>query len=196
MESLLTSFWNVLRLPQVWGFILTFLVIAISWFIKGWIQHSLEVSLEKMKFSHSDLELFREHYSGIKDYSSIQAEALRQSYLILFEPSASILADADQSLEMRLELAIDNILKPLRSNLGIIDENTAKKIYALANFLRNYKGRAEELKNKKISIYDMSDSIRKYIKVDRIAYRLGIVNHFLKEATMVKIRVLSEGISV
>jgi hypothetical protein len=96
----------------------------------------------------------------------------------------------------RLGSAIENVLDPLRHHLGIVDELTAKKIYAVANYLRNFKGREDELKKKKIAFWEITERTRRFVKADKIAFRLGLINRMLEEVRMMKVKVLSDGIPI
>jgi hypothetical protein len=141
-----------------------------------------------------ELEYVRQHYAGIKEYSSAEAEALREAFLVLFEPENSRLSANVGSPDERLNSAIENVLGPLRRHLGLVDELTAKKIYAVGNYLRNFKGRETELTKNKITFWEITERAKRFVKADRIAYRLGLVNRILEEIKMVKVRVLDDGI--
>jgi len=196
MEAILRELWSILGLPQVWGIIVTVVIIGVAWLLKGLIQHSLDLSLEKMRLDSRDIEFFREHYSGLKDFASVESVALRQSYLEIFEPMNCKLTHEDDEPSARLQIAIENILNPLRENLGVLDESTASKIYSMSNYLRGYVGKEEELGGAKNLLFMISESVRKYIRADRIAFRLGLVSHLLNEPSMVKVKVIAKGVPI
>jgi hypothetical protein len=135
--------------------------------------------------------IVREHYAGIKEYSSAQAEALRQAYLALFEDPKSSRFTAEG-----VESVIDNVLVPLRRHLGTVDELTPRKIYAVANYLRDFKGRENELTQKRIAFWEITERAKRFVKADKIAYRLGLVNRIMKEVELMRVRVLQDGIPI
>jgi len=138
-----------------------------------------------------ELAYVREHYAGIKEYSSAQAEALRQAYLALFEGPESSRLSTD-----RVESVIENVLAPLRRHLGSIDELTSRKIYAVANYLRDFKGRENDLTQKRIAFWEITEIARRFVKADKIAYRLGLVNRIMKEVEVMRVTVLEDGIPI
>jgi len=188
--------WQFLEIPQVWGIILTIIVAGSAVAIKLFIQHSFDRQLDKLKEVHGELEYFRGHYSGIQEYSSLQAQALRNAYLILFEPATNL---NDEELDQTRKKAIDIILQPMRSHLGILDEFTINRTYSVANYLRKFDDCAKELRNKKITFFDITERSRRFSKSDRIAYRLGLTRQTLekwKEIKMIKVRVLKDGVTI
>ena len=197
MGEKLTQLWALFGLPQVWGLILTTVVIGTGVVLRLLIGHLFTVQVEKLKSAEKELEFIRQHYAGIKEYSSAQAQALRQAYLILFEPKSSHLSAANATFDERVEFAIQSLLEPVRGHLGILDDLTAKKIYAVANYLRGCKG--SETKPGKITFYEITETSKRFVKPDRIAYRLGLIErplNKLKELEMVHVRVLEKGVSI
>lgn len=196
MEKILNELWQLLGIPQVWGIILTVIVSGAAVTIKLFIKHSLDKQLDKLKEVHGELEYFRDHYAGIKEYSSLQAQALRNAYLFLFEPDTAL---DDEEFNKTRKKVIEIILQPIRSYLGILDEFTIDRTYEVANFLRNFEGRVKELRSEKNTFFDITERSRRFAKADRIAYRLGLTSRTLekwKEIKMIRVRVLKDGISI
>ncbi|WHZ16952.1 MAG: hypothetical protein OJF52_003803 [Nitrospira sp.] len=91
---------------------------------------------------------------------------------------------------------LDTTLAPLRHHLGTVDELTSRKIYAVANYLRDFKGRENELTHKKIPFWEITERAKRFVKADKIAYRLGLVNRIMKEVEVMRVRVLKDGIPI
>jgi hypothetical protein len=138
----------------------------------------------------------RELYvEGIRKYSSEQAQALRQAYLLLFEPESSTVSVFGKDRQELLDTAIQGIMQPLREHVGVLDESTIKKIYSVQNQLLNLKGRTQdEWKKKKQEFFTETEVARQFIKADKIAFRLGLISRPLRERRLdqmiSKIRVL------
>jgi hypothetical protein len=124
----------------------------------------------------------RELYgSSVGQYSSEQAYSLRQTYLLLFEPQSSSVEFDNESLEGRLSIAINLVMQPLRANLGLLDEATIRKIYHVHSELLKLKGRtSEDIKKSKNEIFNETDVARQFVRADRIAFRLGLINRKLE----------------
>jgi len=68
-------------------------------------------------------------------------------------------------------------MKPLRKHIGILDESTIKEIYKTQNFLIKMRGNDEkEVGRKKNEVFNLTDKARKFIKLDKIAYRVGLID--------------------
>ncbi len=142
------------------------------------IKHKFEVELEKMKSLQTQDVFVRELYaSGIREYSSEQAYALRQAYLLLFEPLSSAVNSAGKDLEERMDMAIQSVMQPLRKHVGLLDESTIENIYDVQKWLLELKGKApEELKKSKNDLFNVIDMARQFVKADQIAFRLGLIH--------------------
>ena len=152
---------------------------------------AIEERRAELTAAADELVYVREHYVGIKEYSSEQAEALRQAYLTLFEDRESSRLSTD-----KVESIIENVLAPLRRHIGTVDELTSRKIYAVANYLRGFRGRENELIQKKIPFWEITERARRFVKADKIAYRLGLVNRIMMEVEVMRVRVLENGIPI
>lgn len=131
---------------------------------------NLKASLQK--YEKEDTYV-RELYKDIKEYSSKQTQALRQAYLLLFEPNPST-ANVPEPYENRLDRADEMIMQPLRDFSYILDEETNKKILSVHNELLSFRDRAEGLK--KQDFFDKTEIARQFIKPDKIACRLGLIS--------------------
>jgi hypothetical protein len=123
------------------------------------------------------LELYSE---GIKEYSSEQAYALRQAYLLLYEPHSSMHGSADKDKDARLEDAIQLVMHPLRKHLGRLDEPTIRRIYEVQKELLDLRGKSpEEFRKQKNHLFNATEVARQWVKADRIALRLGLIRSAL-----------------
>jgi ribosome-binding ATPase YchF (GTP1/OBG family) len=114
--------------------------------------------------------------SAIREYSSKQAHALRQAYLMVFEPFSASVNTSERDFEERVAMAVQFVMQPLREHLGILDKATIGKIYSVQNELLDMKGEpAEERLNRKINFFAKTDSAVEYVKADQIAFRLGLI---------------------
>jgi hypothetical protein len=64
------------------------------------------------------------------------------------------------------------------------------------DYLRDLKGRENELTQKKIAFWEITERARRFVKADKIAYRLGLVNRIVKEVEVMRVRVLQDGIPI
>lgn len=136
--------------------------------------------LESLQAQHSYV---RESYSqGIKEYSSEQGYSLRQAYLLLYQPHSFSIGVKHTKIEERLEEAIEIVMQPLRKHIGLLDESTIEQIYKTQELLLSIKGcDDEEVRRKKNEVFNLTDVTRKYIKADKIAYRIGLIDYQLRE---------------
>jgi hypothetical protein len=142
---------------------------------------AIEERKAKLAATANELEYIRQYYAGIMEYSSRQAAALRKVYLDLGE------GEPDRA---KIDSAYETLMEPLRLHLGLVDESTNQKIYAIANYINDFKDREAELKQNKSRLWQITESGRKFVKTDRIAYRLGLVNRLLDDVRTVRVRVL------
>ncbi len=147
------------------------------------IRYEFEVQLKMMESLQAQHIFVRELYSeGIKEYSSEQGFSLRQAYLLLYQPHSCSSNHKDKELEERLETAIETVMQPLRKYIGILDEETISEIYKTQNFLLKMRGNDEkEIKRKKNDVFNLTDVTRKFVKLDKIAYRKGLIDSQLVE---------------
>jgi hypothetical protein len=183
MEDVLNKIWNLLGIPAVWGSILTVTTVVMGVVLKRLIDHALESQLEEIKALQTQDAFVRELYAeNLKKYAGEQAQALRQAYLLLFEPHSSNVSAVGKSHEEQLDMAIQMIMQPLRKYAGGLDESTIKKINSVCNYLAEFKGQPpEELRKEKVSIYNETEMARQFVKVDKIAFRLGLIRRPLEE---------------
>lgn len=114
--------------------------------------------------------------SAIREYSSKQAHALRQAYLMVFEPLSASVDTAERDFEERVTMAVQFVMQPLREHLGILDNATLGKIYSIQNELLDMKREpAEERLSRKVHFFSKTDSAIEFVKADQIAFRLGLI---------------------
>lgn len=183
MEGTLDNLWNLLGIPAVWGSILTVTTIVLGVIIKRFIDHAFESQLERIKDLQTQDTFVRELYAeNLRKYASEQAQALRQAYLLLFEPHSSNISAEGMVFDGKLETAIQTIMRPLREHVGWLDEATIRRINQVCNYISNFKGLApEDLKKDKVKFFNETETARQFVKVDKIAFRIGLIIHPLEE---------------
>lgn len=183
MDKILQDVFHVLGIPAVWGGILTVTTIAMGIVLKQVIDHALKAQLEKIKEVQLENSFLRDLYAeGIKTYSTQQAQALRQAYNRLFNSRPSVFDLDERERQEQLETAIQLVMQPLRDHLGILDEPTKKKIYSVNNKLLDFKGRQpHELKEEKNDFFNLTEMAQRFVKADKIAFRLGLISRPLEE---------------
>lgn len=141
------------------------------------INHEFQTELENLKSLLAQDVFVRALYAdGIRQYSSEQGYALRQAYLVVYEPKSSTLDSAGENTEIRLEAAIQCVMQPLRKHIGLLDEQTISRIYDAQNELDELKGRSpDELQERKNQVFNLTEVARKFVKADLIAHRLGLI---------------------
>lgn len=165
-----------------------------SWLGKIWAdrlaetekaRHSKELEqlkLELDKVRAQDLFISELYVEGIREYSSEQARQLRQAYLFLFEPRSSTADAAGKDPDERVEMAVREVMQPLRQHLGLLDESTMSKMYSIQNELLKLKDRTpDEWKREKNELFNEIELARQFVKADKIAFRLGLISRSLEE---------------
>jgi septal ring factor EnvC (AmiA/AmiB activator) len=126
-----------------------------------------------LQIPSAEAAFIRELYAdGLREYAIQQAQGLRQAYLILFEPESSTISVATKTFPERIEMAIEQVMKPLRDHLGILDEETIKQIYAVQNELLKSPLLVEDSKQ---DFLDATEQARQFVSLDKIAWRLGLI---------------------
>lgn len=196
MVDILGQMWGLLEIPAIWGVILTIAAIGMGFLLKQLIAHMFAVQLAEIKsLKTKELEekqarekergYVRELYiDGIKDYSSKQALALREAYLVFFEESHSTRTEIiGEDFHTKLDKTIQMVMTPLREHLGILDEGTIRKIYDVQHYLDKFKS-LDDLKKEKIEFFDKTDMARQFVKADQIAFRLGLISQPLANRSL------------
>ena len=126
-------------------------------------------------------QLIPDLLQDIKGYSSKQALALREAYLLFFEESHSSRTDIiGEDFHTKLDKTIQMVMTPLRQHLGILDEGTIRKIYDVQHYLHKFES-LEDLKKEKIEFFNETDMARQFVKADQIAFRLGLISQPLSK---------------
>lgn len=196
MESALKDILQHGGIPAFWVSILTLILIAAGILLKRLIDHSLDLHRQKLEHAfevqsaiqkelYSEATFKRELYvAGIRDFSTKQAQALRQAYLFLYESKSAAVQGAGQDLDQRVEEAIRILMQPLRDYLGIIDEATAGKVYEVQIRLRSFRGRTpEHVSAQKQDFFELTETARRFVKADKIAYRLKLISQPLEDGS-------------
>lgn len=193
MVDILGKIWGLLEIPAIWGLVLTIAAVGMGIMLKQLIAHMLTVQLEEIKSLKTlkladmkALEMERDYVrglyiDGIKGYSSKQALALREAYLLFFEESHSSRTDIiGEDFHTKLDKTIQMVMTPLRQHLGILDEGTIRKIYDVQHYLHKFES-LEDLKKEKIEFFNETDMARQFVKADQIAFRLGLISQPLSK---------------
>ncbi len=145
------------------------------------IKSGFSEELEKLKALLGQNVFIRDLYgSSIKEYSSEQAAALRQVYLILYEPRSSMLDVSGKSNDERLDQALNVLMQPFRKYIGVLDEETIAAVYGAHNELLKLRGAdPATFLEEKNRVFDTTEVTRQFVKVDRIALRLGLIERAL-----------------
>jgi hypothetical protein len=143
--------------------------------LKKDLAEDLEAFKVELQNASTEAVFVRELYvDGIKEFATQQAQGLRQSYLLLFEPPSSTVPDAtSKSFAERLEMARQLVMAPLRNHLGILDEETIQKILFVHETLLQAPAIMEGQKQK---LFQTTELARQFIPADRIAWRLGLIS--------------------
>jgi len=183
MDSIIRDIFHLLGFPAVWGGILTVTTLAMGVVLKQFMDHALKAQLAKIKEFQLQDRFVRDLYAqGIKNYSTKEAQALRQAYLLLFEPSSSAVDGPSKDFQGQMELAIQIVMQPLRNHVGWLDESTIQKVYSVQDKLLEFKsGTPEEMKQQKNSFFNLTETTRQFVKADKIAFRLGLINRPLEQ---------------
>ena len=118
----------------------------------------------------------RELYvEGIKTYSTQQAQGLIEAYRLVFEGDGS-------EFQKQLDAADKLVMKPPTDHWGILDEVTQKRIYDVHNQLETFRGQPwHEVRLQKNKFLGVTITAGQFVKADKIAFRLGLISHPLKE---------------
>ncbi len=143
------------------------------------------VIIEGIKAAHAQEAFVRDLFVSIRRYAGEQAYALRRAYLTLYEgQTANGLPVDEADAEDRLTRALDLIIGPLRSHIGYLDEPTMDKIYNVRSALEQKlrKKPIDEFIDGKQTVFGETENARKFVKADRIAFRLGLIQCVLTPA--------------
>ena len=145
------------------------------------IKSGFSGELEKLKALLGQDVFLRELYgTSIKEYSSKQAAALRQVYLILYEPRTSMIDVGNKSNNERLNDALNVLMEPLRHHIGILDEQTQHKIYGVQHELQKLRDLDDDqFTERKNDVFNATELARQFVKADKIAFRLGLIQRAL-----------------
>ena len=127
----------------------------------------------------------RELYvADLKAYCSEQAYGLRQAYLHIFERESSSIGSSEEDGDTRMETAVRAVMDPLRKYTAVVDEATLQRIYGVQHALLQLKGvTARDLIVKRNEYFNLVDSARQFVVLDRLAYRLGLIERVLERRT-------------
>jgi len=182
MEKTIIQIIELLKIPQFWGGIITLLLIILVFVLKRAINHAFQLHLENVKSMQEENVYLRGLYDDIKDYTKEQAHALRDAYLIMYEPESSSIEVSDKDFKQKLEIARQRIMLPLRTNIVRVDAKTKMRIHDINNEFVKYTEKSKESKDAEREFQEKKDKFFKeieecidFIRVDKVAFRLGLI---------------------
>lgn len=178
IERALEVIWQWLGLPQIWGSILTLLLLLVAYLLN----RLLHVRMDRQK---ADLDTLRGHYADIADYANEQSVGLMRAYMKIFERKEGVDADAKELTAIIAE-ADNDLMKPLRKYQAKLDGETKAKIFRIHNILAQYypdasEAAIENFRRRKGEFYGYLDDAQGALKPQLILYRLGLVSSTLQE---------------
>jgi hypothetical protein len=85
-----------------------------------------------------------------------------------------------KSNDERLDQALNVLMQPFRQYIGVLDEETIAAIYGAHNELLKLRGAdPATFLEEKNRVFDTTEVTRQFVKVDRIALRLGLIERAL-----------------
>lgn len=178
MEEALKQIWEWMGIPQVWGAVLTLLILAVAF----WFKKLIDQRIEKQKADH---EALMDQYADISGFVKEQSVGLITAYVKIFERKDAVNAQGKQFTEIIAE-ADNDLMKPLRKYQAKLDDETKAKIFNIHNILAQYYPDAsdeaiEGFKRHKAEFYILIDDAQRFLKPDHILHRLGLVSRRLRE---------------
>ena len=71
-------------------------------------------------------------------------------------------------------------MEPLRHHIGILDEQTQHKIYAAQHELQKLRDLDDDqFTERKNDVFNATELARQFVKADKIAFRLGLIQRAL-----------------
>jgi hypothetical protein len=183
MEVALKQIWEWMGIPQVWGAILTLLVLVIGYLLKRLVD-------QRMEKQRADLEALTNQFADIAEFVKEQSTGLITAYVKLFERKEAIDARGKQFMELVAD-ADNDLMKPLRKYQAKLDDETKAKIFNIHNILAQYYPDAsdeaiEEFKTRRAEFYARIEDAQRFLRPDLILYRLGVVSRKLQERGQVR----------
>lgn len=178
IEEALKQIWEWMGIPQVWGAVLTLLILTMAF----WFKKLIDQRIEKQKADH---EALMDQYSDISEFVKEQSVGLITAYVKIFERKDAVNAQGKQFTEIIAE-ADNDLMKPLRKYQAKLDDETKAKIFNIHNILAQYYPDAsdeaiEGFKRHKAEFYILIDDAQRFLKPDHILHRLGLVSRRLRE---------------
>jgi hypothetical protein len=178
MEDLLKQIWQYMGITQVWGAVLTLLLLVIVFFLK-------QLMSQRREKQRSDVSILKDQYADITEYVIEQSKGLIKAYLKIFENKEGIDAQGIKFSDIVAE-ADNELMKPLRKYQPKLDDDTIAKILNVHNILAQYYPQASKeainkFKSRKSEFYAIQNEAQHFIKPDLILNRIGLVSKPLKK---------------
>lgn len=197
MQDVLRSLWSALGVPQLWGLILTLVVVVavaiIKLFIDGAMKNQatkftdtlqretarqIEIFKSELQKTTEEQKFVLSQYASIATYVQEQYAGLTRAYMRLFEWEG---ATATGEAFAKIALKADNdVMVPFRRYQPFLDEQTMNKIFYIHNILAQFQdtpspGAIERLRNWKAEFYENIDGARALLQPEQILKRKGII---------------------
>jgi hypothetical protein len=177
MKEAFGQIWGAMGIPQVWGAVLTILLLGIAFLLKKLIG----VVTDRYK---ADREILNAQFADIGEFVKIQSVALIKAYVGIFEGKDALDAEGNRFSES-VEKADNELMKPLRQFEAKLDDDTKSKIFLIHNILAQFYPYAspeaiKSFKSRKGEFYRLIDEAIKALRPDQILNRLGVVSRQLR----------------
>jgi hypothetical protein len=177
MKEAFEQIWGAMGIPQVWGGVLTILLLGIAFLLKKLIG----VMADKYA---ADRKTLNAQFADIGEFVKIQSVALIKAYVRIFEGEDALDAEGKRFSAL-VEKADNELMKPLRQFEAKLDDDTKNKIFYVHNILAQFYPDAsteaiKSFKSRKGEFYRLIDGTIKALRPDLILNRLGVVSQPLK----------------
>jgi len=198
MQDVLKGIWSALGVPQLWGGILTLIVILAVWVIKVVVDRALknqaaefanrlqtETARQTLEFQASlqkaveDQKLIQSQYGGIAAYVQEQYASLIDAYVRLFEDEGARTTPAEFA---KIAAKADNdVMRVFRKYQPLLDRQTSEKIYYLHNILAQFTSdpsadAIQRFRSWKAEFFNHIRDVQDIAKPELILYRRGIIS--------------------
>src|SRR5271165_1086413 len=177
MKEAFGPIWEAMGIPQVWGAVLTILLLGIAFLLKKLIG----VIADRYT---ADRKTLNAQFADIGEFVKTQSVALIKAYVQIFEGKDALDAEGKGFSEI-VAKADNELMRPLRQFEAKLDDETKKKIFDVHNILAQFYPNAspdaiKSFKSRKGEFYRMIDETIKALRPDLILNRLGVVSRPLK----------------
>jgi hypothetical protein len=197
MQALLQSIWSALGVPQLWGLILTLVVVVAVAIVKLFIDQAMKNQETKFagtmqRETTKQIETFKSElqktseeqktvlslYVGIATYVQEQHVGLMRAYDRLYNREGTTATGEDFA---KIALEADNdVMTPFRKYQVLLDKQTQNKIYHIHNILVQLQDNPspdtiKRFRDWRAEFYNQINDARDILRPELILYRNGII---------------------